>query len=222
MKGSAVRWSRNSGFTRKIFSEPQGGIYLNYRMTFVIPHCIVFHFCQLVKNSKHDIVTVGENFTFNNTRNKWLGTGNIYWNDMHNVLVTNPLLPAYRDKSPDPYGFTPTLEGISLGQHKISVLAGNEILDNVLNATRWVAKSYIARTFLFYTGYMTNIEKQATTDLPLPEGVPLTKARVITHLEDVMTNSHYELTPDFRNQWPGSYVNKSAGSTALPWAATPG
>jgi len=70
----------------------------------------------LIKNSKHDIVTVGENFTFNNTRNKWLGTGDIYWNDLHNALVTNPLLPAYWDKSPDPYGFTPTLEGISLGQ----------------------------------------------------------------------------------------------------------
>lgn len=71
----------------------------------------------LVKGSGHDILTVGENFTLTNTRNKWLGTGNIYWNDLHNALVTNPLLPAYWDKSPDQYGFTPTLEGISLGQH---------------------------------------------------------------------------------------------------------
>lgn len=71
----------------------------------------------LVKGSSHDIITVGENFTLTNTRNKWLGTGNIYWNDLHNALVVNPLLPAYWDKSPDQYGFTPTLEGISLGQH---------------------------------------------------------------------------------------------------------
>ena len=71
----------------------------------------------LVKSASHDIITIGENFTFNNSQNKWLGTGNIYWNDLHNALVTNPLLPAYWDKSPDPYGFTPTLEGISLGQH---------------------------------------------------------------------------------------------------------
>lgn len=70
----------------------------------------------LVKSASHDIITIGENFTFNNSQNKWLGTGNIYWNDLHNALVTNPLLPAYWDKSPDPYGFTPTLEGISLGQ----------------------------------------------------------------------------------------------------------
>ncbi len=70
----------------------------------------------LVKSASHDIITIGENFTFNNSQNKWLGTGDIYWNDLHNALVTNPLLPAYWDKSPDPYGFTPTLEGISLGQ----------------------------------------------------------------------------------------------------------
>jgi TonB-linked SusC/RagA family outer membrane protein len=71
----------------------------------------------LVKGSNRDLITVGENFTLTNTRNKWLGTGNIYWNDLHNALVVNPLLPAYWDKSPDQYGFTPTLEGISLGQH---------------------------------------------------------------------------------------------------------
>ena len=90
------------------------------------------------------------------------------------------------------------------------------------HANRWVAKAYIARTFLFYTGYMTNIEKQATTELPLPGGGSLTKAQVITQLEDVMTNSHYELTPDFRNLWPYSYVNESAGSEVLPWAQTEG
>lgn len=70
----------------------------------------------LVKGSNRDIITVGENFTLTNSRNKWVGTGSIYWNDLHNALVVNPLLPAYWDKSPDPYGFTPTLEGISLGQ----------------------------------------------------------------------------------------------------------
>ncbi|MFZ2287422.1 MAG: TonB-dependent receptor [Bacteroidales bacterium] len=70
----------------------------------------------LVKGSNRDIITVGENFTLTNSKNKWLGTGNIYWNDLHNALITNPLLPAYWDKSPDQYGFTPTLEGISLGQ----------------------------------------------------------------------------------------------------------
>jgi hypothetical protein len=90
------------------------------------------------------------------------------------------------------------------------------------HANIWVAKAYIARAFLFYTGYMTNIEKQATTDLPLPEGGTLTKAQVVTYLDDVIANSGYELTPDFRNLWPYSYVNESAGTDVLPWAATEG
>jgi len=71
----------------------------------------------LIKGTSRDIVTIGENFTLTNSQNKGIGTGSIYWNDLHNALVTNPLLPAYWDQSPDPNGFTPTLEGISLGQH---------------------------------------------------------------------------------------------------------
>jgi hypothetical protein len=90
------------------------------------------------------------------------------------------------------------------------------------HANRWVAKAYIARAFLFYTGYMTNIEKQATTELPLPGGETLTKAEVITQLNDVIADSKYSLTPDFRNLWPYSYVNTSAGSNVLPWATTEG
>lgn len=90
------------------------------------------------------------------------------------------------------------------------------------HANRWVAKAYIARAFLFYTGYMTNIEKQATTDLPLPEGGSLTKAQVVAHLDDVITKSKYELTPDFRNLWPYSYANTSAAKVVLPWAAEEG
>jgi len=91
------------------------------------------------------------------------------------------------------------------------------------HANRWVAKAYIARTYLFYTGYMTNIEKQATTELPLPgEGGTLTKDNAIAELNDVIANSGYELTPDFRNLWPYSYVNTSAGTDVLPWAATEG
>jgi len=86
------------------------------------------------------------------------------------------------------------------------------------HTNHWVAKAYLARTYLFYTGYMTNIEKQATTELPLPDGSSLTKAEVITQLNDVITNSKYQLTPDFRNLWPYSYVNTSAGSVVLPWA----
>jgi starch-binding outer membrane protein, SusD/RagB family len=90
------------------------------------------------------------------------------------------------------------------------------------HANRWVAKAYLARTYLFYTGYMTNIEKTATDVVPLPDGGSLTKNEVIQHLEDVRNNSGFALVSDFRNLWPYSYVNTSAGTTVLPWAEEEG
>jgi hypothetical protein len=88
------------------------------------------------------------------------------------------------------------------------------------HANKWVAEAYMARAYLFYTGYMTNIEQKATTDLPLVGGKTVTAADVTAYLNDCMTNSGHALVSDFRNLWPYSYVNKSAGSIVLPWAAT--
>lgn len=76
----------------------------------------------LVKNRNLDILSVGENFTYTNSENRSVATGNIYWNDLHNALVTNPILPAYYD-NPNinhlTYGYGPTLEfdGRSVGQN---------------------------------------------------------------------------------------------------------
>lgn len=70
----------------------------------------------LFKNEDHSIITLGENITYTNTENRSVATGNIYWNDLHNALVQNPLMPAYWDQSPDQFGFTPTLDGLSTGQ----------------------------------------------------------------------------------------------------------
>jgi hypothetical protein len=97
------------------------------------------------------------------------------------------------------------------------------------HANVWVAKSYIARAYLHYTGYMTNIEKQATDVLPLADGGSITKAQVITHIEDVLENSGHALASDFRNLWPYSYVNENARTfdpdgahPILPWAENEG
>ncbi len=86
------------------------------------------------------------------------------------------------------------------------------------HANRWVAQAYLARVYLFYTGYMTNIEGQATTDFTLPDGGTITKQDVIDELTDCVNNSGYGLVPDFRNLWPYSYVNESAGEVKYPWA----
>lgn len=87
------------------------------------------------------------------------------------------------------------------------------------HANKWVAEAYLARVYLFYTGYMTNIEQKATTDLPLVGGTALSDTDVTSYLNDCINNSGHALVSDFRNLWPYSYVNKSAGKTVLPWAA---
>ena len=44
-----------------------------------------------------DIISVGENITFTQSRQSGIGTGNHYWNDIFNMLSANPLVPAYTD-----------------------------------------------------------------------------------------------------------------------------
>ncbi len=90
------------------------------------------------------------------------------------------------------------------------------------HANKWVAQAYLGRVFLFYTGYMTNMEGQSTSDLPLVDGGSLSASDVKGYLDDCISRSGYALTPDFRNLWPYSYANQSAGTTVLPWAADEG
>lgn len=99
----------------------------------------------LKKNDDHAIITIGENFTYTNTENRSVATGNIYYNDLHNALVQNPLQPAYWqpaiDNNINEFGFTPTLEGISTNQanplavmyyrHNYNSGKGNNITGNV-------------------------------------------------------------------------------------------
>ncbi len=86
------------------------------------------------------------------------------------------------------------------------------------HANVWVAQAYLARVYLFYTGYMTNIEGQPTSDIALPGGSTITRQYVIDQLTDCVQNSGYALLSDFRNLWPYSYVNQSAGSVKYKWA----
>ena len=90
------------------------------------------------------------------------------------------------------------------------------------HANHWIAQAYLARVYLFYTGYMTNIEGQATDAFTLPDGGTITKQEVITELTDCVTNSGYALVNDFRNLWPYSYINHSAEEVLYPWADNEG
>lgn len=90
------------------------------------------------------------------------------------------------------------------------------------HTNHWVAQAYLARVYLFYTGYMTNIEGEPTSEFTLPDGSTIGKQYVIDQLTDCVNNSGYELQDDFRNLWPYSYINQSAGSVKYQWAEDEG
>ncbi|MGC9470888.1 MAG: RagB/SusD family nutrient uptake outer membrane protein [Bacteroidales bacterium] len=95
-------------------------------------------------------------------------------------------------------------------------------LERYGHATKWVAEGYLGRVYLFYTGYMTNMENSPTAELPLADGGSLSASQVAGYLEDCIDNSGHELAEDFRNLWPYSYINESAGEVVLPWAEAEG
>ena len=51
----------------------------------------------LLKGKDRDIITIGENASFYYNKSNSLAETNIYWNSIHDVLVTCPLVPAYAD-----------------------------------------------------------------------------------------------------------------------------
>lgn len=55
----------------------------------------------IYNNGRFDVVKVGEVLSFTNNHNPTVRTGNIYWNDMHNALVTTPLLPMDAEDETD-------------------------------------------------------------------------------------------------------------------------
>ncbi|TCO07455.1 RagB/SusD family nutrient uptake outer membrane protein [Natronoflexus pectinivorans] len=123
--------------------------------------------------------------------------------------------------------FSETFSQIASDFHKGATLMAEVDVNTISvnrygHGNRWTAKAYLARTFLHYTGYMTNIENQPTTQITLPDGTVITRNDVVEHLEDVIDNSGYALVSDFRNLWPYSHINQSAGETVLPWAENEG
>jgi hypothetical protein len=92
--------------------------------------------------------------------------------------------------------------------------------NNMGRVTKWAAEGYMARVFLFYTGYYQK------TDLPLAGGGTITKAQVINWVDDVVANSGAALVPEFRNMWPYSIKEetnyKFASDNGLEWVTDAG
>lgn len=71
-----------------IFGKPAASEYDRYTARVNSEHI-------LLKGEGFNIITIGENLTYSFTERSGVGVGNIYWNDVHNALVANPLMPVY-------------------------------------------------------------------------------------------------------------------------------
>jgi len=49
----------------------------------------------LLKNKDFDVIKIGENVTFSHITKNGVSVGNMYWNNVHDLLIGNPLLPVY-------------------------------------------------------------------------------------------------------------------------------
>ncbi|MBR1414620.1 MAG: SusC/RagA family TonB-linked outer membrane protein [Prevotella sp.] len=76
----------------------------------------------LLKGSDFDIIKIGENFTFSHTTSGGVDTGNMYWNNMHDLLIGNPLIPAYTAD-----GSYFTNEAINAAGYNLGVLPVNPL-----------------------------------------------------------------------------------------------
>lgn len=81
------------------------------------------------------------------------------------------------------------------------------------HATKGAAEGYLARAYMFYEGFYKKKGELATAtledvELPDQEGVTgaLTKAQVVSYLEDAINNGGYSLVDDFRRLW--QYTNE--------------
>ena len=77
-----------------------------------------------------------------------------------------------------------------------------EAATNDGRVTPYAAKALLARVYLFYTGYYAK------------DDLDITKAQVLSGLEDIISSEEFDLVPNFKKLWPASsYVPVVTGNT---------
>lgn len=107
----------------------------------------------------------------------------------------------------------PTTESVPQSEpDAIYELIADDLLFAVANASdavpagrvnKWVVKSYMARVFLFYTGYYQKTDVLGK----------ITKAQALSSLEEVIQSGYYGLVNEFKNLWRAA--STTVNGTAL-------
>ena len=84
------RFSAGFAYTNQegIFGGDVHSTYDRYNVRINSDHVIY-------KYKDREVIKIGENLTFAHNSVSGIATGNLYWNNMHDLLIGNPLLPAY-------------------------------------------------------------------------------------------------------------------------------
>jgi len=92
----------------------------------------------LKSSSGRDVVKFSENLNFGYSEKQGIGIGNIYWNDIHNMMVGSPLMPVYGADGTYFNKKDKVLTGLDLFNPDIA----NPIANMVYNRGQNLSKSY--------------------------------------------------------------------------------
>lgn len=99
----------------------------------------------LYKNNGIDVIKIGENLNYNHRKNMGIGIGNIYWNDIHNMLVAPPLQPVYNEEGK----YWAAADNASSGLNGLNPGLANPIASMVYNRGQNVSKNYALNTNVY-------------------------------------------------------------------------
>ena len=150
-----------------------------------------------------------------NTRNQLLGEayfmrglyylwGTQFWGDIPAYWAAAAPDPCPQQSAKDviyPHILADFVSAANLMQHGATTWGDG-------HAMKGTAEGFLARAYMFYQGFYNKAGELASAnladiELPEQEGVegPLTKAQVVSYLEDCINNSGAELISDYRQLW---------------------
>lgn len=133
MGGSDIsKFSAGFSYTDQngILGKPYASAYDRYTARLNSDHVIL-------KGRDYNIIKFGENLNFFYSEKNGVAQGNIYWNDVRNVLSATPLLPLYNDKG-EYYSTTDkTVDG-----WKLKDSMGNPVMELAANRGQNINRNY--------------------------------------------------------------------------------